>query len=180
MSAMPSHDPDRGLQVGRRSFLALATRIVLWATGGAAATGLSRYLSYEPPAARPSRFTLEAPDAYPSGASIVVAAAGAALFRDERGFFARSLTCVHLGCRVGEAGDGGFACPCHGSHFTREGTRVSGPAARDLDGLALRLDEQGRLVLDGSARVQSSWRLPAPAAQAAGAQRPDGGGGREG
>lgn len=180
MSVTPLNAPERIPGLQRRGFLAVATRVLLWATGGAAAAALGRYLSYEPPSARSSPVTLDPAEAYPTGTRSVVTEAGAALFRDARGFFARSLTCVHLGCRVGQAGDGGFACPCHGSHFTRDGARVSGPAARDLDGLALRLDEQGRLVLDDSVRVDSSWRLPAPAAQAAGRQRFNDGGGREG
>jgi len=180
MTVTPSSVTDRVPPLERRGFLAVATRVLLWATGGAAAAALGRYLSYEPPSSRSSPITLEPAQSYPIGSRLVVAEAGAALFRDARGFFARSLTCVHLGCRVGESGDGGFSCPCHGSHFTREGARMSGPAGRDLDGLALRLDEQGRLVLDGSARVDSSWRLPAPAAQAAGPRPSDTYGGRQG
>jgi len=180
MTVTPSSAPDRVPPLERRGFLALATRVLLWATGGAAAAALGRYLSYEPPSSRSSPITLEPAQAYPTGTRMIVAEAGAALFRDARGFFARSLICVHLGCRVGESGDGGFSCPCHGSHFTREGARVSGPAARDLYGLALRLDEQGRLVLDGSARVDPSWRLPAPVAQAGGPRPSIADGGRQG
>ena len=167
MSVTPSNAPDLVPRLKRRGFLSVATRLLLWATGGAAAAALGRYLSYDPPSSRAGPVTLEPAEAYPAGTRMVVAEAGAALFRDARGFFARSLTCVHLGCRVGQAGEGGFACPCHGSHFTRDGTLLSGPAARDLYGLALRLDEQGHLVLDGSTRVESSWRLPFPAAQSA-------------
>ena len=180
MTVTPSSAPDRVPPLERRGFLALATRVLLWATGGAAAAALGRYLSYEPSSSRSSPITLEPAQAYPTGTRMIVAEAGAALFRDARGFFARSLICVHLGCRVGESGDGGFSCPCHGSHFTREGARVSGPAARDLYGLALRLDEQGRLVLDGSARVDPSWRLPAPVAQAGGPRPSIADGGRQG
>ena len=164
MSAIPSSGPDRPAVLGRRGFLAIATRALLWATGGAAAAALGRYLSYEPPAAGPSRFTLEAPAAYPVGTLTLLTTAGAALYRDVGGFFARSLTCGHLGCRVRPADDGGFACPCHGSRFARVGNLVHGPAPRDLEGVALSLDEQGRLVLDMTARVEADWRLPGPQA----------------
>ncbi len=157
--AMPSSDLDRGSGIGRRGFLGLATRAVLWVTGGASAIALSRYLSYQPPAPESSRFTLEMQAGYPVDTMTVVAAAGAALYRDARGFFARSLTCGHLGCRVRPAEDGGFACPCHGSRFARFGNRVHGPAARDLVGVALSLDKEGRLVVDMSTRVDDSWRL---------------------
>jgi len=161
--AIPSSDPDRGPRLGRRGFLGLATRALLWVTGGATAIAISRYLSYQPPATESSRFTLESQAAYPAETMTVVAAAGAALYRDARGFFARSLTCGHLGCRVRPSEDGGFACPCHGSRFARLGYRLHGPAARDLDGVALSLDGQGRLVLDMSTRVDGAWRLaPTP------------------
>jgi cytochrome b6-f complex iron-sulfur subunit len=102
------------------------------------------------------------PKAYPLGERVVVPAAGAAVHRDAGGFFARSLTCGHLGCRVRPSDDGGFACPCHGSRFAAEGARLQVPAPRDLEGLALALDDQGRLVVDLSGRVDSAWRLPPP------------------
>ena len=43
-----------------------------------------------------------------------------------------SLECTHLGCTVAPVPSGGFACPCHGSRFDREGRVVSGPATRPL------------------------------------------------
>ena len=159
MSAMPSTDPDGRPTMVRRGFLSVAARVLLWLTGGVAAAGLVRYLSYEPPAARPSRFTLEDPVAYPVGTRDVVAEAGAAVYRDTAGFYARSLICSHLGCRVRPSDDGGFACPCHGSRFSRDGACVHGPAARDLAAVALAMDDQGRLVVDTSTRVDPAWRL---------------------
>lgn len=56
---------------------------------------------------------------------------------------AYSAVCPHLGCSVNVApGAGvGFACPCHTSAFTPDGKRKSGPAPRDLDTLATRIEE---------------------------------------
>jgi len=52
---------------------------------------------------------------------------------------ALSSTCPHLGCAVRADGEG-FTCPCHTSAFTGEGKRKEGPAPRDLDALAVRID----------------------------------------
>jgi nitrite reductase/ring-hydroxylating ferredoxin subunit len=44
-----------------------------------------------------------------------------------------SAKCTHLGCTVGwDAGDGVFACPCHGSRYSSNGEVVQGPAPRAL------------------------------------------------
>lgn len=48
-----------------------------------------------------------------------------------------SLFCTHLGCRLAVAAPGGFACPCHGSRFDREGNPVAGPARARLARVAL-------------------------------------------
>lgn len=53
-----------------------------------------------------------------------------------------SAVCPHLGCSVNVApGGAGFLCPCHTSAFALDGKRKSGPAPRDLDTLATRIEE---------------------------------------
>ena len=51
-----------------------------------------------------------------------------------------SLVCTHLGCRLA-ATPGGFACPCHGSRFDRDGSPVAGPARARL--LRVPLERRG-------------------------------------
>ena len=51
---------------------------------------------------------------------------------------ALSAVCPHLGCGVEAAGEG-FACPCHGSRFDRDGHVLGGPAPRGLDPLETRV-----------------------------------------
>lgn len=69
--------------------------------------------------------------------------------------------CPHLGCTVpwradfvwsdpetGQDKTGWFRCPCHGSTFTDAGIRVYGPSARSMDTMAVRIDENDRVVVD--------------------------------
>ena len=62
-----------------------------------------------------------------------------------------SVVCPHLGCSVAAvpAGAAGphFNCLCHDSDFAIDGTRQSGPAPRDLDSLATKV-EDGYVLVD--------------------------------
>lgn len=60
-----------------------------------------------------------------------------------------SAVCPHLGCSINAVagGAGAFACPCHTSAFDAEGKRKSGPAPRDMDTLATKV-ENGVVVVD--------------------------------
>ena len=53
--------------------------------------------------------------------------------------------CPHEGCEVTwEQSRNRFACPCHESYFTADGSRISGPAPRGLDLLPTRV-QAGKL-----------------------------------
>lgn len=60
-----------------------------------------------------------------------------------------SAVCPHLGCSINAVAGGGgaFACPCHTSAFDADGKRKSGPAPRDMDALATKI-ENGVVVVD--------------------------------
>jgi quinol---cytochrome c reductase iron-sulfur subunit len=66
------------------------------------------------------------------------------------GFVAYSKVCTHAGCPVGlyRASQHTLICPCHQSEFdVLEGARpISGPAARALPQLPIRLQEDGTFV----------------------------------
>ena len=162
MPAMPSNTIDPRPSLARRGFLDLAGRGLLWLIGGAALSALTRYLTYQETAGPGRWLTLDHFEDYPHGGMTLASEAGVAIYRQADGFFARSLTCRHLGCHVQQA-DGGFACPCHGSRFDGLGRRLAGPAPSDLDGLRLGYDDDGRLVLDRLSSVDAGWRLPLPA-----------------
>lgn len=69
--------------------------------------------------------------------------------------------CTHLGCayqwqsKAGQAKDGAFVCPCHGSTFSRTGDVIIGPANRPLDRYQVKR-EGTRLWLGSISPAQNS------------------------
>lgn len=59
-------------------------------------------------------------------------------------FVVFSNRCTHVGCPA-QATDVGFACPCHGSVFNQEGSRIAGPAVRPLDRFQWEVRQDGNL-----------------------------------
>ena len=58
-----------------------------------------------------------------------------------------STVCPHLGCGVDyDEPTRTFACPCHGSSFSLDGRRLSGPSPRGLDELEVTTDGEDLLV----------------------------------
>jgi menaquinol-cytochrome c reductase iron-sulfur subunit len=58
-----------------------------------------------------------------------------------------SPVCPHLGCQVFfDRQLKEYACPCHGSRFGSDGTRISGPTPRGLDTLPSKIDKGGLYV----------------------------------
>ncbi|RIK47009.1 MAG: hypothetical protein DCC58_01275 [Chloroflexi bacterium] len=71
------------------------------------------------------------------------------LIRNSDGYLAMSWRCTHLHCTVPwNDREDHFRCPCHGSVYDRYGARLSGPAPRPLDLLALSFDASGNAVVD--------------------------------
>ncbi len=135
-------------------------------TGGAfalAATGttvttvqfLSPNVLFEPS----SRVLIGRPESIAVGTLLVLPEQRLYVLRTERGFFAMSAVCTHLGCitRHGTASEG-ISCPCHGSRFDLEGRVTDGPAPRPLDRKHVFL-ENGQLVVDIRKTVDADFVL---------------------
>jgi cytochrome b6-f complex iron-sulfur subunit len=69
------------------------------------------------------------------------------LVRRHGRLFAPSSICTHKRVLLVVSGSE-FACPQHGSVFTSEGELVRAPARKSLPRLAIRLDEQGHVIVD--------------------------------
>ncbi|HSD85805.1 MAG TPA: Rieske 2Fe-2S domain-containing protein, partial [Anaerolineae bacterium] len=141
-------------EVSRRRIL----RVSLGLAGVLGVGALAKFLGYRPAPLNPTRFTLKAPQEYQAGSATTLPEAKAWLFRDDRGLYAISVVCTHLGCVVNHTSDH-FECPCHGSQYNAAGYVIKGPAKLPLNYLELTLSPEGIVVLDTKVFVPSMQRL---------------------
>jgi cytochrome b6-f complex iron-sulfur subunit len=143
--------------VSRRSFLSLAAIGSFFVAMGTAVAGILRLPS---PAVLPGpvrRFKLGPPELFSPGSETPFSDSNLVLFRDDKGFYAISTTCTHLGCTVARSKDG-FACPCHGSRFDHHGNVVGGPAPRPLPWLEVSRAANGELIVNADTEVPEGTR----------------------
>jgi cytochrome b6-f complex iron-sulfur subunit len=94
------------------------------------------------------------PASYPPDSVTLDPATGIFVVRETQGFFALSAVCTHLGCLTAWKPELGIiACPCHGSKFKPDGTKIAGPAPRPLPWLRMWLSDDGELMVDRSAPI---------------------------
>ena len=141
------HGQDAG--TNRRDFL----NEIAFSALGIAAIGSAvvtyRYLSpnvlFEPP----TTFRAGSPDLYPVNSVTFLPDQQVYIVRMESGFYAVSAVCTHLGCITQWKPDlNQIACPCHGSKFKPEGTKIEGPAPRPLPHFQISLTLDGELQVD--------------------------------
>jgi Rieske Fe-S protein len=125
----------------RRSFI--TTIVLLLGSAGL----LVRYLVPRSTGKRQVLVSAFAADV-PANGALVFRNERLALLRDEKGYYALSLVCTHLGCTVTVVEDR-LSCPCHGSTFDSQGTVVKGPADKPLLRLEL-VEHEGVLSVYGS------------------------------
>lgn len=135
--------------ISRRQFLRAGWAFVWMFLGGWALATL-RYLFpnvlYEPPTA----FTAGLPEEYAVGVNTKwVKEQRTWIVRTARGFYALWARCTHLGCTPNWFDvERRFKCPCHGSNFSVEGDVLAGPAPKPLFRCAIRLADDGQLLID--------------------------------
>lgn len=91
------------------------------------------------------------PDRYPDNSVTLDPESAVYIVHDAQGFFALSAICTHLGCLTAwNPETGRIECPCHGSKFRPDGTKIEGPAPKPLPLLRTWLNEDGELMVDRS------------------------------
>jgi nitrite reductase/ring-hydroxylating ferredoxin subunit len=138
----------------RDAFVKLGVGSLCVACSGAAVFGyefLSPNVLYEPsPVANAGK-----PDRYPLGSVTQDLQSGLYIVHASEGIYAMSAVCTHLGCLTAWKPELGIvACPCHGSKFTRDGTRIEGPAPRPLVWLKAWISDEGDLLVDRSSPLE--------------------------
>ncbi len=135
--------------LSRRVFLTFVWKSLLGMSGLLGLGGLASYFSYQTDPPPKTIFDLGPAKNFPQGGQTIINEADAVVFHSSEGFKALSLVCPHLGCIV-ESSNSGFACPCHGSQYSRDGSLVHGPADRGLRLLQVEVNENEHLILDTS------------------------------
>ena len=111
---------------------------------------------YEPP----SYFTADKPEYYPKGSVTLMPEHKTYIIHDEKGLYAMSAVCTHLGCTVNWVNnDLEYQCPCHGSVYNQEGTNIAGPAPRPLARLDVKIHKNQRIVVDTKKYVDNNFRI---------------------
>lgn len=135
------------------------------ASMGALTLGTLRFLIPNVLAEPPSKFKVGFADQYEEGQVTD-------RFKDQNtwvvrngGFiYALSTTCTHLGCTPNWLErEQKFKCPCHGSGFYISGINFEGPAPRPLERWAVRIGDDGQIVVDKSKKFQQErgeWSNP--------------------
>ncbi len=136
-------------EITRRDFLNEITLGALGIAGLGSVAVTYQFFSpnvlFEPP----TTFRAGNPDLYPVHSVTFLQDQQVYIVRMPEGFYAVSAVCTHLGCVTQWKPDADMiACPCHGSKFKADGTKIEGPAPRPLPHFAILLTADGELLVD--------------------------------
>ena len=144
-------------KISRRDFLRLSA---LWACSAAWILTMIGLLKFPKLGLLPdisNKFKIGRPEDIPVGLKRIYEDKNVIVSRDEKGIFAISLVCTHLGCIISKTGEG-FSCPCHGSKYDEKGNVIKGPAPRALDWFEVAQLPNGKLFVDAGRRVPVGTR----------------------
>lgn len=158
----------------RRDFVGAAMGVlgsawVSWTALGAAlgamTLGTVRFMLPNVLSEPPSKFKAGFPDSYEDGKVVErYKDQNTWIVRDKGVIYALSTTCTHLGCTPNWLErEGKFKCPCHGSGFYMSGINFEGPAPRPLERWAIRIGDDGQIIVDKSMKFQherGDWSNP--------------------
>lgn len=119
----------------RRRFIGVCLGGVAAAATAAASYSVFRYLSPLVPKGTTGKVTIPDNEIPEGTAKFFPFAGSSAVLVHKKGgeLIALSAVCTHLGCIVQWQNDKQeFLCPCHGGHYTPEGTVISGPPPKPL------------------------------------------------
>ena len=152
--------PAKGKPSGGRRAFVYSMVILAWTTFSGTmllwVLGTLRFMIPNVLAEPPSKFKVGFPDQYEEGQVTD-------RFKDQNTWvvrhggviYALSTTCTHLGCTPNWLErEQKFKCPCHGSGFRITGVNFEGPAPRPLERYAIRLGDDGQIVVDKSRKFQ--------------------------
>jgi cytochrome b6-f complex iron-sulfur subunit len=161
-SSIPAvpHSVQAGDGITRRDFLSEITLGALGIAGLGSVAVTYRFFSpnvlFEPS----TTFRAGNPDLYPVHSVTFLLDQQVYIVRTPEGFYAVSAICTHLGCVTQWKPDADMiACPCHGSKFKSDGTKIEGPAPRPLPHFAISLTADGELLVDKLQNIESAQVL---------------------
>jgi cytochrome b6-f complex iron-sulfur subunit len=152
-------ESERG-EIGRRDFFNAIAAGAFGIAGLGALVVSYRYLLpnalFEPS----MNFRAGTPDLYPLDSVTYMPDQQVYIVRTGDGFYAVSAICTHLGCNTQWKPEAGLiACPCHGSKFKSDGTKVEGPAPRSLPHFAITLTPDGELLVNKLETIKAGQAL---------------------
>lgn len=138
----------------RKAFAQIGVGSICAACAGASVFGyefLAPNVLYEPsPIVNAGK-----PEQYPMGSVTQDLQSGIYIVHAPDGLYAMSAVCTHLGCLTAWKPELDMvACPCHGSKFRRDGSKIEGPAPRPLRWLRASLSDEGDLLVDRSEELE--------------------------
>ncbi|HSB12789.1 MAG TPA: ubiquinol-cytochrome c reductase iron-sulfur subunit [Blastocatellia bacterium] len=147
-------------EISRRDFLNDVAAGALGIAGLGAMVVTYRFLSpnalFEPS----TTFRAGSPDLYPVNSVTFNQDQQVYIVRMPEGFYAVSAVCTHLGCITQWKPEANMiACPCHGSKFKSDGTKVEGPAPRSLPHFGITLTPDGELLVDKMETIKPEQAL---------------------